>query len=88
MKVYELYIDDLQGKVYTVMEFIQGREIFEVINDLGSYTEGKAKLIFKQILEAIFYMHKNLVCHRDLKPNNILSNDGKFFKFSIFLDFP
>jgi calcium-dependent protein kinase len=28
--------------------------------------------VFKQILEAINYCHKNSVCHRDLKPENFL----------------
>jgi calcium/calmodulin-dependent protein kinase I len=54
------------------MEKINGIEMFEVIHNLGHYTETDARLIFHQILEAIKFLHSNYICHRDLKPNNIL----------------
>ena len=54
------------------MELIKGKEMFEVINELGHYSESDAKELFKQLLSAIEYMHRNGICHRDLKPNNIL----------------
>jgi calcium/calmodulin-dependent protein kinase I len=54
------------------MEKIEGFEMFEVIQKLGHYTETDAMVIFYQILEAIKYLHSNYICHRDLKPNNIL----------------
>ena len=34
--------------------------------------ENFARNLFGQILEAIQYMHANGLCHRDLKPHNIL----------------
>jgi len=40
-----------------------------------------AKKIFKQICEAISYMHSKYVCHRDLKPNNILCNESMIFVY-------
>jgi calcium-dependent protein kinase len=45
--------------------------------------------VFKQILEAINYCHKNGVCHRDLKPENFLfeskedSSDIKVIDFGL-----
>jgi serine/threonine protein kinase len=34
----------------------------------------------KGILEGINYCHKNMICHRDLKPGNILINENNEIK--------
>lgn len=38
VKVYELYIDKLGGRIHSVMELIAGKEMFEVIHELGHYS--------------------------------------------------
>ncbi|CAK74290.1 unnamed protein product (macronuclear) [Paramecium tetraurelia] len=82
VKVHRLYIDFNNGfqsesKAYAIMELVKGQEMFEVINKLGHYSESVAKELFKQLLSAIEYMHRNGICHRDLKPNNILCVENK-----------
>jgi len=85
IKVYDLYIDYFKKKIYTVMELAECREMFDVLKDLGHYSEAVASGIFKQILAGINYLHINGVCHRDLKPNNLLvSEDGKIVKITDF----
>lgn len=59
------------------MELAQCKEMFEVLKGLGHYSEAIASHIFKQILNAINYLHMKGVCHRDLKPNNILVSPSK-----------
>jgi serine/threonine protein kinase len=85
VKVYELYIDENHAKIYTIMELVKAREMFDVIQKLGGYSEDIASRIFKQILSSIHYLHEMLICHRDLKPNNILaSEDGMLVKITDF----
>lgn len=38
----------------------------------GAADERTAKRVFNQIASAVRYCHKKHVCHRDLKPDNIL----------------
>lgn len=48
-------------------------DLFNYTAYLGGLSEVEAKLIFRQILEAVWYLHYNArIIHRDLKPENIL----------------
>jgi len=38
----------------------------------GSYDEAAAALFFVDILHGLAYLHSNFICHRNLKPKNIL----------------
>lgn len=35
--VHELYIDTMRNKIYTIMELVRCREMFDVIQELGSF---------------------------------------------------
>lgn len=70
IKLFEIYEDD--EYVYLVMEYLSGGELFEYIVDQEYLDERQTANIFKQILHAILYCHKNAICHRDLKPENFM----------------
>ena len=57
------------------MDYAKGNELSNYIQEKGLLSEKEAKRIFKQIHEAVSYMHNRSVVHRDLKPNNILFLD-------------
>lgn len=91
IKVYELIIDHIEGTMYLIMECFEGKELFVLLSEIGHYDENMAKMLFRQLLLGILYLHKNGIIHRDLKPNNILvstnnqnynsnSNDGTLNK--------
>lgn len=65
------YFED-KKYVYLIMELCSGGELFDRIIEHKYYDEGEARLIFKQIIKAIYYCHLNGVCHRDLKPENFI----------------
>jgi calcium-dependent protein kinase len=49
-----------------------GGELFERVIEQEFFSEQYAAYVFKQILDAINYCHKQGVCHRDLKPENFI----------------
>lgn len=55
------------------MELAEGGDMLDALKaNKGPLDEVKAKLWFKQICEAIRYMHGNGIAHRDLKSENVL----------------
>ena len=77
IKLYEYYEDE--KKIYLIMELCTGGELFDKIienTEKGKqFTEKQAANIFKQMMSAVNYCHKNGIVHRDLKPENLLYFD-------------
>ena len=63
------------NKFYTVMDYARGGELSKLIEEKKKLSEEEAKNIFKQIYNAVCYIHGKNIIHRDLKPNNILFLD-------------
>jgi len=63
---------DSKEKLYIVMELVTGGELFDRIIDAGHFSETEAAKCFKQIIQAVGYLHSIGIVHRDIKPENIL----------------
>lgn len=61
------------GKQYLVMDFIEGRDVEEILKEQGVLQESQALRWFNQICDALEYLHRQNppVIHRDIKPSNI-----------------
>eukprot|EP00931_Biecheleriopsis_adriatica_P078288 TRINITY_DN5174_c0_g1_i1.p1 TRINITY_DN5174_c0_g1~~TRINITY_DN5174_c0_g1_i1.p1 ORF type:complete len:611 (-),score=156.20 TRINITY_DN5174_c0_g1_i1:74-1879(-) len=68
--LYEIFDDDKY--LYLVMEICSGGSLYSRVKSAGSFNEDQAALAMRQILRGVFYLHRNLICHRDLKAENIL----------------
>lgn len=63
-------------KMYVVMEFIEGGELYDCIRKRRVFSEYMAFHITKQLLETVKYLHEVGIVHRDIKPENILLSDN------------
>lgn len=60
------------GKLYLVMEYIDGTTLASVLEKSGSMPVAQALPIFDQICCGLEHAHANDVLHRDIKPSNIM----------------
>lgn len=68
-----------KGKIYIVLEYVNGgtlQGLIERAHD-GIMPRRQAQLIFRQLLNAVEYMHSRNVVHCDIKPDNMMfTTDG------------
>lgn len=71
-------------KIYIVLEFVDGGELFDKIAKNGRLKEDEARRYFQQLINAVDYCHSRGVYHRDLKPENLLLDSYGVLKISDF----
>ncbi|WP_088187624.1 Stk1 family PASTA domain-containing Ser/Thr kinase [Desulfosporosinus sp. FKA] len=63
---------------YIVMEYVEGRNLKEIIRDYAPLTTDQAINLARQITSAVQNAHEHHIIHRDIKPHNILvTEDGR-----------
>eukprot|EP00041_Stephanoeca_diplocostata_P012357 m.207251 g.207251 ORF g.207251 m.207251 type:complete len:457 (+) comp18923_c0_seq2:195-1565(+) len=80
-----------QDALYLVLEFADGGELFDLVNEKNekheTIPESEVQFLFYQIFHAVKYLHGRNIIHRDLKPENILManvNNTKIIKVTDF----
>lgn len=64
--------DSTPNTIRLVLELCEGGELYDRIQQKRFYCESDAKLLVKNVLEAVAFIHSKGIMHRDLKPENIL----------------
>jgi predicted Ser/Thr protein kinase len=70
VKVYD--VGEEKGRHFIVMEYVEGRDLRDILNKDGPLPAAKAVRIARQVAEALAYAHERGVVHRDIKPANII----------------
>ncbi|XP_047323893.1 CBL-interacting protein kinase 2-like [Impatiens glandulifera] len=81
VQLYEIMAS--RTKIYFVMEYVKGGELFKKIAK-GKLKEDIARKYFQQLISAVDFCHSRGVYHRDLKPENILLDENGILKVSDF----
>lgn len=70
--VQAIHLFDEPDKLYMVLEYMEGGELFDRIVERKKYTEQVAQDAFRAVLLAVEHFHSRDIIHRDLKPENLL----------------
>ncbi len=74
------------GTYYIVMEYIEGKDLKEVIDAQGPLSAAKTMELSAKVAAALDFAHRHDVIHRDVKPHNIVltrDNEVKVTDFGI-----
>merc|ERR1719234_2251299 len=85
VQLEEIY--DTPKNLYLVLELLTGGELFERIVEKGQYSEKDAANLLREVIEAIDYLHKHKIVHRDMKPENLIydsNEEGAIIKITDF----
>jgi serine/threonine protein kinase len=82
-QIYDFFETDTH--ILIVMEYVCG-DLLGFIKKRGKISESTAKIIFKQIIKGLQYIHKKKIVHRDIKLDNVLidlTNTVKICDFGV-----
>lgn len=81
--VYLYEVMASKSKIYFVMEYAKGGELFDKVAK-GRLKEEVAQKYFRQLIGAVEFCHSRGVYHRDLKPENLLLDENENLKVTDF----
>ncbi|KAL3351225.1 hypothetical protein AABB24_019698 [Solanum stoloniferum] len=82
VRLYEVLAS--KTKIYMVLEYVNGGELFDRIASKGKLSETQGRKLFQQLIDGVSYCHDKGVFHRDLKLENVLIDGGRNIKITDF----
>ena len=66
--------------IFFINEYIKGKELWDVIRDIGLLNKEQTQFYIASILLAINHLHKKKIIYRDIKPENVMVNVKGYIK--------
>jgi serine/threonine protein kinase len=86
VKYYDFFQEE--EYIYLMMEYLEGCTLKQYIKNNENISEDNARIIIKQLLTALSYLHYTCdICHRDVKPENIMFKEKNDINHLKLLDF-
>jgi hypothetical protein len=63
--------------LYIAMEYLDGQTLAQLLEDQGALALDRALPILEQVASALDYAHDEGVVHRDVKPSNVMVQEGR-----------
>ena len=79
-----LYVNETVSDFDLVLEFASNGSLFHFIRKNKSLNEPLTFSLFIQVVNSVFFLHKNNLIHRDIKPENILLFENNIVKLCDF----
>jgi len=71
-------------KLFFVMDFMKGGELFQHLKQARRFTEARAKFYVASVALALGHLHSKDIIYRDLKPENILLDEEGYVHITDF----
>ncbi|XP_051538896.1 ribosomal protein S6 kinase alpha-3 isoform X5 [Myxocyprinus asiaticus] len=78
------YAFQTEGKLYLILDFLRGGDLFTRLSKEVMFTEEDVKFYLAELALALDHLHGLGIIYRDLKPENILLDDDGHIKLTDF----
>jgi cGMP-dependent protein kinase len=82
IKLIKTFMDN--KRVYFLLEYVRGRDLFDILLEMGQLSEELAKFYAASLMVTLEYLHERNIIHRDFKPENVLIDDEGYTKLTDF----
>lgn len=80
--VQAIDVGEVGGLYYFVMEFVEGKTLYDDLSKGKIFNEGEAVDLILQLVSALGHAHSLGLIHRDVKPKNIMINNEGIVKLA------